>query len=194
MAWTIPVWICWGVFVFVWITGAGYSSHRAPAIRQRPRPDVGQLLILAAVLATLFAVPTADWQVVRTHAAWVRALGLALLLVGTVFTLWARLILGTMWTSSPALKEAHELRTNGPYAITRHPIYTGALTMLLGTVLVIGLGRLLVVFAFALVAVAFRVRTEERLLVDAFGDEYQRYRRRVPQLIPRLRPRRSRTS
>jgi protein-S-isoprenylcysteine O-methyltransferase Ste14 len=187
--WAIPVGICWGTFLLVWLAGAGYNLHRAPAIRHRPRPHAGQLLLLATVAATLLVVPAADWQVVSFGAAWIRALGLAFLVVGTAFTLWARLTLGAMWTASPALKQAHELRTSGPYAITRHPIYSGALTMLLGTVLVVGRGRLLVLLVFGLVSVAFRVRTEERLLVDAFGDEYQRYRERVPQLIPR--PRRS---
>jgi protein-S-isoprenylcysteine O-methyltransferase Ste14 len=100
-------------------------------------------------------------------------------------------MLGAMWTPSPALKEAHELRSTGPYAIVRHPIYGGALTMLLGAALVAGRGRFLIVFVFALGSVAFRIRTEERLLVDAFGDEYQCYRQRVPQLIPRLHPRRN---
>ena len=58
-------------------------------------------------------------------------IGLVILLGSTVFTLWARFALGTMWTLDARLKEGHALRTDGPYRITRHPIYTGILGMLL---------------------------------------------------------------
>ena len=86
------------------------------------------------------AVPRADWQSVTFYAPWARFLGLAILLAATALTLWARFTLGLMWSAVPAVKEGHQLRTSGPYAITRHPIYTGLLGMLLGTMLVAGAG------------------------------------------------------
>jgi len=58
--------------------------------------------------------------------------GLAILAVSTAFTIWARPALRTMWSFDPVVKQAHLLRTRGPYAVTRHPIYTGLLGMLLG--------------------------------------------------------------
>jgi protein-S-isoprenylcysteine O-methyltransferase Ste14 len=67
------------------------------------------------------------------HAPGIRFLGLAILLAATALTLWARLALGAMWTAAPTVKQEHQLRTSGPYAITRHPIYTGLLGMLLGS-------------------------------------------------------------
>ena len=70
--------------------------------------------------------------------AWARLLGLALLLAATGLTLWARLVLGTMWSAAPAVKAEHQLRTTGPYAVTRHPIYTGLLGMMLGSGLLAG--------------------------------------------------------
>lgn len=67
--------------------------------------------------------------------------GITLLVVCTAFTLWARAALGTMWTSSAVVKADPELRTDGPYGITRRPIYTGLLGMVAGTALIEGLGR-----------------------------------------------------
>jgi protein-S-isoprenylcysteine O-methyltransferase Ste14 len=55
-----------------------------------------------------------------------------------VFTLWARFSLGTMWSVAPKVKGDHQLRTHGPYAVTRHPIYTGLLGMMLGATLLAG--------------------------------------------------------
>ena len=53
----------------------------------------------------------------------------AILVGSTVFTLWARWTLGKMWSSVPAVREKHELRTEGPYRVTRHPAY-GAPSMI----------------------------------------------------------------
>jgi protein-S-isoprenylcysteine O-methyltransferase Ste14 len=75
----------------------------------------------------------------------------------------------------------------GPYAVTRHPIYTGILGMLLGTAVALGFGAWLYVFVLVLVFFELRIRSEERLLNEVFPDAYAEYRRRVPGLIPRLR-------
>ena len=60
-----------------------------------------------------------------------------------------------MWSAAPAVKEGHQLRTSGPYAITRHPIYTGLLGMLLGTLLAAGAGPWIVPFPIALILIEF---------------------------------------
>jgi protein-S-isoprenylcysteine O-methyltransferase Ste14 len=104
-----------------------------------------------------------------------------------VFTLWARLALGTMWSASPIVKETHELRTHGPYGVTRHPIYTGLVGMLLGTSLLAGLGRWAPLFPVGVVVAEIKIHMEERLMAATFPDDYPRYRRLVPQLIPGLR-------
>ena len=84
-------------------------------------------------------------------ALWVRVLGLAVLVASTVFTLWARLSLGTMWSMAPKVKGGHQLRTHGPYAVTRHPIYTGLLGLLLGATLLTGIGQWIVLFPVGLI-------------------------------------------
>jgi protein-S-isoprenylcysteine O-methyltransferase Ste14 len=124
---------------------------------------------------------------VTFSAPWARFLGLAILLAATAFTLWARFALGLMWSAVPAVKEGRRLRTSGPYAITRHPIYTGLLGMLLGTMLVAGGGPWIVPFPVALILIEFKIRIEERFMTAEFPEEYPRYRRRVPQLVPGLR-------
>jgi protein-S-isoprenylcysteine O-methyltransferase Ste14 len=85
------------------------------------------------------------------------------------------------------LRTDHELRTDGgPYAITRHPIYTGLLGMLLGTVLLNGLGDSLAFLVLGAVFLVARIPIEERLMSMAFPDEYAGYRERVPRLVPGL--------
>jgi protein-S-isoprenylcysteine O-methyltransferase Ste14 len=92
-----------------------------------------------------------------------------------------------MWSSAPAVKEQHQLRTGGPYAITRHPIYTGMLSMSLGSALVAGGGRWIAPFAVILILLEIKIHIEERLMLAEFPDDYPRYRQLVPRLIPGLR-------
>jgi protein-S-isoprenylcysteine O-methyltransferase Ste14 len=84
--------------------------------------------------------------------------------------------------------ERRSLRTTGPYAVTRHPIYTGLLGMLVGTGL-LGGGWTLALAVVAAAYITFKARAEERLMTDTFGARYAAYRRRTPRLVPWPRPR-----
>jgi protein-S-isoprenylcysteine O-methyltransferase Ste14 len=175
---------CWGTVGVVWIAGAIYNARRGPRVRERTRRDYFWLVTIVSVWLLYGHTAGSDWRSLSLESPWIRVPGLILLLGATAFTLWARLALGTMWSASVVAKTEHELRTNGPYAITRHPIYTGLLGMILGTALIDDLGRPAVVFVIAVIYIAWKARAEERLLTGVFP-EYERYRRRVPRLIPR---------
>jgi protein-S-isoprenylcysteine O-methyltransferase Ste14 len=82
------------------------------------------------------------------------------------------------------LRTGHQLRTDGPYSITRHPIYTGLFGMLLGTVLLNGIGASLAFLIIGAAVLATRIPIEERLMSKTFPDEYARYRKRVPMFVP----------
>jgi protein-S-isoprenylcysteine O-methyltransferase Ste14 len=113
--------------------------------------------------------------------------GAVLLVVSTVLALWARITLGRMWSYAPEVREHHELVTNGPYRITRHPIYTSILGMLLGSAMMWGFGPfLLLVIGFGLIF-AYRIPREEKLMTETFGEQYVKYQREVPRLIPFFR-------
>src|SRR4030095_14182479 len=114
----------------------------------------------------------------------VRLLRLAVLLASTGFPVGARWSLGTSWSVGPQVRGSRLLRTRGPYAVTRHPIYTGLLGMLLGSALLAGLGHWIVLPVVGLLAFAAKIRMEEQLLRATFPDEYERYAGDVPQMVP----------
>ena len=183
----IATWACWGLVVVTWIAGAVYGARRSHG--QRRGPARGALWRLGSVVAVVlvFRYAGRDLRQVTDHSRWIELPGLALLVASTAFTLWARVRLGRMWSASPdMLKQGHELRTDGPYAITRHPIYTGLLGMLIGTVLLNGVGVSLALLVVGAVFLATRIPVEERLMSETFPDEYARYRERVPRLVPGL--------
>jgi protein-S-isoprenylcysteine O-methyltransferase Ste14 len=189
--------VCVGAVVVVWVAGALYNAlhtlhnaSHAPRERTRSQPGLtagdGGRIGVALVCVGLAIVGRRYFDDLAVGALWVRVLGLAVLVASTVFTLWARFSLGTMWSMAPMVQGDHQLRTHGPYAVTRHPIYTGVLGMLLGATLLTGIGQWIVLFPAGLILFELKIRMEERLMVATFSDEYPRYRRRVPQLVPGL--------
>jgi protein-S-isoprenylcysteine O-methyltransferase Ste14 len=93
--------------------------------------------------------------------------------------------LGKQWAMRARLVEGHKLITDGPYTYIRNPIYTGMLGMLIATGLAmehfIALIPAVIIFAAGML---IRVRSEERLLRAAFGEEFEAYARRVPAVLP----------
>lgn len=183
----VVVAVCWAVVVIVWIAGAVYNARRGPDVDRRSRANSLWLIGAALVWIVFRFVPNHDWNSVSTRAKAVAIAGLVLLVVFTAFTVWARVALGTMWSTQAVTKSHHELRTDGPYAITRHPIYTGLVGMLLGTALAVGLGVWTMLFVLGLLVAELKIHAEERLLGDVFPVAYAEYRRNVPQLVPGLR-------
>jgi len=182
----IATWICWGVVIVTWIAGGLFQARGSHRRRQGPSGALwGAVAVIGAVL--VFRLAWHELRRLTDHSWWIELWGFVLLVASTAFTIWSRLRLGRMWSASPnMLQEHHELRTGGPYAITRHPIYTGLLGMLVGTVLLNGLGVSLGFLVVGAVFLATRIPVEERLMSTAFPDQYAGYRERVPLLIPRL--------
>lgn len=178
---------CWGVLAAVWLRGA---AVRSPAPTAGPaRKDITSRAAAAVAIAVLLS-PGSLWRPLAVTTPWLRVAAVPVLVSATAFALWARLSLGRMWSSAAVARQGHELRTAGPYRVTRHPIYTGMLGMLLGSVLAEGAGRWLVIGAAVTIALVVKAHAEEAVLLRAFPESYAQYRRTVPALVPR--PRRER--
>jgi protein-S-isoprenylcysteine O-methyltransferase Ste14 len=176
------VWIAVGV---VWIAGAARTKRTA-----RVQTAVSRWLHLglAAAAFTLVFRPELGLgplgrRFVPASAA-VAYTGLALTISGAAFAIWARLLLGRNWSAVVTIKEGHRMVRTGPYAVVRHPIYSGFLLALLGTSLAFGEVRCLAGFAVAFVAWWTKSRLEEKFLEREFGSEYAVYRQHVKALVP----------
>ncbi len=125
------------------------------------------------------------WQL-PVNAGWV-AVGVAG--AGLLFCWWARIHLGKLWSGFITRKEGHRIVDSGPYAVVRHPIYTGALTAALAAAAIRGTPLALAGLALLTVAYQMKTRLEEKFLSEELGAEaYAAYRRRVPRLVPFARP------
>jgi protein-S-isoprenylcysteine O-methyltransferase Ste14 len=114
------------------------------------------------------------------------AVGVLLCAGGVAFTLWARITLGKNWSGFVVIKQDHELVQGGPYKYTRHPLYTGLIAAVTGSVLALmptADGVLIIILWIA--GFYIKSRQEERLMAQEFGDQYAAYRTRVKAaLIP----------
>src|SRR6185503_7611955 len=95
--------------------------------------------------------------------------------------------LGKEWSITARLVEGHKLATSGPYALVRHPIYSGVLGMLLATGLAISQwAAVLAALVIFFIGTTIRVRSEEKLLREAFGEQFETYVRNVRAIVPGL--------
>jgi protein-S-isoprenylcysteine O-methyltransferase Ste14 len=100
---------------------------------------------------------------------------------GLAYSLWG---LAYLRRSFSIIPEARRLVTGGPYSLSRHPVYLGEVVAAVGVNLATAgwLGALAIVYFVT--AELLRIRFEERVLAQAFPDEYPAYARRVPRYFP----------
>lgn len=176
--------ICWGDLGLNWAIGWAYNLWRAPVVQRRTTFLPAWIFGIALVwLATMLLRHNALAFMTCT-VPWLQIIDAVLLMSATAFTLWARWILGTMWAAITEIKEGHQLRTESPYRIIRHPIYTGLIGMLFGSMLIGGFGVWVLYFIVGIIAIIIKIASEDRLLKETFGEQYIRYQHHVPQLIP----------
>lgn len=177
------LWLTLGMF---WLVGA-LTAKRT----ERTQSPVSRLLQMAPEIAAFYLLfgrlAWPDWLRRRLvpedflFAAWV---GLALTALGIVFAIWARLCIGRNWSGRVTIKEQHELIQGGPYAIVRHPIYSGFLLAILGTAMIHGEVHAFMALPLAAVGWTFKLRMEESFMTQQFGAAYADYKRRVKALVP----------
>ncbi len=113
--------------------------------------------------------PWKEWGVIA---------GIALLVAGVFFWLSAALTVKRAF-------ESHRLATGGVFRVSRNPMYAGFIVFIFpGLALVIN--DILVILISLVMFAAFKARIarEESYLAKEFGEDYERYRKSVPQLVP----------
>lgn len=180
--------ICWFAWLLLFLSGR--KSPKEAAVRRALSARAG------IVLQALSFIPA--WWLRRERfpaselplpLVWLECLLAMLLAAGAVWMVEAaRRTLGRQWSYEARLVAGHRLVVAGPYAHARHPIYSALLGMLLATALAFSVWWVApLVGAIYAAGTLIRVRAEERLLREAFGEDFEAYRKYVPAVIPRWR-------
>ncbi len=171
----------WIVWFASWMLAASWSARTVKRATSRTELT-HRLIILAGLLLIGFRVGRRPAWPIQNNAAWALA-GIAI--AGLLFTWWARIHLGPLWSGRTTRKEGHRIVETGPYALVRHPIYTGLIVALLATAAARARETSLAGAALATLGYWLKARAEEEFLANELGPEaYADYRRRVPMLVP----------
>jgi protein-S-isoprenylcysteine O-methyltransferase Ste14 len=178
------IWIGW---IVSWIGASFWSARTEKRVATWP-VWVSRVALLVGAILLLHSTRRLLREPMLWHVGYDGAYTLAgLTLVGILFAWWARIHLGRLWSGTITRKENHHVVDSGPYALVRHPIYTGLIAAIAATAAaqatVTGLfGAALIAFGLWL-----KARVEEDFLTAELGaDAYGAYRRRVPMLVPFL--------
>jgi protein-S-isoprenylcysteine O-methyltransferase Ste14 len=178
----------------VWLTLFGYwivSSFNVKRTVRREPIRFRLLYTAPGILGAIFLIRHRSESSLLAHQIWPQTfvsfwLGVVVMALGLAFAIWARATIGRNWSGTVTMKESHELVQTGPYALMRHPIYTGILLMVLGTAIAIGQWRALLAVLLVLISFRIKLQLEEKYMVELFGPAYVAYRQRVAMLIPGL--------
>lgn len=173
---------------------------RAPLNQKRKQEKMSEQrvtsqekILLGLLFIGMFLVPiiyaATNWLDFANYTlpAWAGWLGV-LILGGAIFVFWrAHADLGLNWSPSLEIREKHELITRGIYSVIRHPMYASQWLWVIAQPLL--LQNWIAGFLDLLVFIPFyflRVKAEEQLMVEKFGNQYQDYMQKVGAILPKV--------
>ena len=178
----------WLLLVAYWAVAAVGAKRNTSG--RRWRREIGLRLIVILLIVALMQSRSLRLFLVETqrsasHSSILGWTGVALCLFGFSLAINARRHLGRNWGLPMSRKEQPELVTTGPYALIRHPIYTGLILAMLGSAIGVN-----VFWALLLVPVGayfiYSARREESVMLQLFPEQYAAYMARTGMLAPRL--------
>lgn len=153
------------------------------------RQSLLRLAIIIAVLVLMRVTGAGrvlrEAQVYQAHSMLLGAIGAALVLLGLGLAVFARVYLGRNWGMPMSRKEEPELVTGGPYALVRHPIYTGIILAVLGSAIGFSVYWALPLIVF-IPFFLHSARREEEIMCEQFPGAYPDYMRRTKRIVPFL--------
>ncbi len=188
LATLLGVILCWLVFAGIFLLRK--RPPQAPEAKRDNLATIGIVLQMCGYFVVWFQPPRRPFLPLVPALSGAVGAAFSVLTVaiaaGSAWLIAAAVrTLGKQWAVAARLVEGHKLITSGPYHYVRNPIYTGMLGMLIAT----GLAMehwiaLIVATVIFMVGLVIRVRTEEKLLRAAFGQEFEEYAKRVSAVLP----------
>jgi protein-S-isoprenylcysteine O-methyltransferase Ste14 len=150
------------------------------------RQRAATFLALASIVGLCWLLPYAERRkiLIWPQPDILTYIGVACVSIGMSVRIAGMKQLGRFFSGFVAVQPEHRLMTDGSYRWVRHPIYTGSLLALAGFFLVYRSMLIMLVVPLYALGTLWRIADEERLLAEAFGEEYEAYRARTWRLIP----------
>ena len=198
-AWTLRFWQAWlylflfasssaTITIYLWKRDQALLSRRVsagPIAEKKRAQQIIQLFASIGFMAIL-VVPSLDRRFSWSHVPlWIVLAGDLLVVLG-FYIVFKVFCVNTFTSATVEVTEQQTVISIGPYAFVRHPMYSGALVMLLGTPLALASWWGLVAFILMVAVIMVRLLDEEKLLLANLSG-YAEYMARVRyRLMPPL--------
>jgi protein-S-isoprenylcysteine O-methyltransferase Ste14 len=180
-----------------------FAAHRGYYVKTQSKPEdatlkkreeglisriAGTLGMIGFISMLAFTInPTwLEWADL-SFPIWLRWTGVGIAMAGFALLQWSQVTLANSWSDTPRMMKEQTLVTSGPYRSIRHPIYTAFILILSSTLFISSNWLIGLCWAgMTILEVASRIRFEESLMVEYFGDTYREYMKRTGRLFPRF--------
>lgn len=163
----------------------GQKKEKSSLIGE-PGARADTLPAIFAVVAIISAVGLTEFVLTLppANSLWI-ILGSALFLIGIGMRLIAQYNLGKYFSVEVVIKKGHKLVTHGIHRYIRHPMYTGMFMIFVGADMVLQSWIGLIVSVVMLIPLGiWRMRIEERVMHEEFGEAYTRYKKKSWAVLP----------
>lgn len=182
--------VFWAVYIWAFLPEWKVVRGGVEGAKRADSRDSGSLRVLLGGMwiALFLAFPLSfvrAWSFPRSVQLSLFAVGVALILLGSLLRRYCWRTLGQYFTGDVRARPDQPVIRAGPYRLVRHPSYTAGMMMFIGIGLALGSW-----FSFALLTTAtiatygYRVVIEERALLDTIGEAYRSYTRETKRFIP----------
>ncbi len=184
--------LLFAIAFFGWIASEIIGAMILPRIRRYREGTTLEIKDRRSGLVVVFGLIAAVYLAFGLSLAgiallpdWLFYPGIALMLLGIFLRQWSIALLGGFFSTLISVQEGQTLIRKGPYRYVRHPSYTGAIMIFTGIGLsILSWGAVLVLLLSSCIVYGYRIKVEEKALVERFGEEYVRYMAETKMLIP----------
>lgn len=187
--------VFWAAIVTEMAIRAPISRKQRKEPKSEQRVSTQEKVLLGLLFIAMFFIPliysTTNWLDFANYSlpVWAGWLGVILIVCALIIFWRAHADLGLNWSPSLEIRTEHKLITNGIFGYIRHPMYASQWVWVIAQPLLLqnwiaGPSNLLVFILFY----TLRVRAEEQMMLDKFGDEYRKYMQTTGAIFPKGKP------
>lgn len=110
--------------------------------------------------------------------------GLFIVLAGLILNITSAVTLWRNYSSFLMIRENHQLVRHGSYKIIRHPIYLGVVMVTVGIAIFCYSPLGFIIMLILIPLFLNRIRLEEAMLIEVFGEEYRSYQKLSKKIVP----------
>lgn len=147
------------------------------------------LLLTISLVALLVYIIKPGWMQWASlpFPLWLRWLGFTFGALGAILLIWSHISLDDNFFGGVKIRAGHTMITRGPYRWVRHPMYTAFVILGLAFILLpanwmTGAAWL----AGSLLTIMTRLKREENMMIEQFGNEYREYIKKTSRFFPGL--------